>query len=75
MVYCRAAHCHGVQAGISGRLGLKAGSPIDILTFLENPDGKAFLFPDIHMGPDLLCFRQDEETKELIVLLLQAKVS
>jgi hypothetical protein len=27
------------------------------------------------MGSDLLCFLQDEETKELIVAALQAKVS
>jgi hypothetical protein len=42
---------------------------------LDNPDGKIFLFPDNHMGPDLLCFVQDEETGELILLAMQAKVS
>jgi len=42
---------------------------------LSDPDGKAFLFPDAHIGPDLLCFLQDEEMKELIVLALQARVS
>ncbi|KAF8521967.1 hypothetical protein BU17DRAFT_64689 [Hysterangium stoloniferum] len=63
------------NAGSSDRFGFKAKSPTDVLSFLHNPDGKAFLFPDTHMGPDLLCFLQDEETMELIILALQAKVS
>jgi len=63
------------NAGSSDRFGLKARSPADVLTFLDNPDGKAFLFPDTHMGPDLLCFLQDEKTKELIVLALQDKTT
>jgi hypothetical protein len=63
------------STGNSDRLGFKAKSPVDVLTFLDNPDGMAFLFPDTHMGLDLLCFLQDEETKELIVLALQAKIS
>jgi hypothetical protein len=62
-------------AGSSDRFSLKAKSPTDILAFLENPDGKVFLLPDIHMGPDLLCFLQDEETEELILLALQANIS
>lgn len=49
--------------------------PAEVLTFLDNPDEKPFLFPDTHMGPDLLCFAQDEETKELILLAVQLKVS
>jgi hypothetical protein len=49
--------------------------PADVLTFLDNPDGKAFLFPDTHMGPDLLCFLQDDKTNELIVLAIQDKTS
>lgn len=61
-------------SGSSDRLGFKAMSPTDVLKFLNNPDGKAFLFPDNHMGPDLLCFLQDEESKELILLALQAKI-
>ena len=46
-------------AGSSDRLGLKAGSPEHVLEFLNNPNGKCFLFPDNHMGPDLLFFLQD----------------
>ncbi|KAF8508345.1 hypothetical protein BU17DRAFT_70833 [Hysterangium stoloniferum] len=46
-----------------------------LLAFLHDPDGKPFLLPDIHMGPDVLCTLQDEETKELIILAVQAKVS
>ena len=60
-------------SGGSDRLGFKAGSPKDVLEFLNNPDGKCFLFPDTHMGPDLMCFLQDEETKELILVAVQAK--
>jgi hypothetical protein len=62
-------------SGSSDRLGFKATSPTDVLNFLNNPDGKCFIFPDNHMGPDLLCFVQDEETKELILVALQAKIS
>jgi len=63
------------SSGSSDRLGYKAKSPTDVLDFLNNPDGKCFIFPDNHMGPDLLCFLQDEETKELILVALQAKIS
>ena len=62
-------------SGTSDRFGFKAQSPNELLNFLDNPRGRAFAFPDIHMGPDLLCFLQDEETKELILVALQAKVS
>jgi hypothetical protein len=63
------------NAGSSDRLGLKAQSPEDVLKFLENPDGKAFLFPGNHMGADLLCFLQTEETKELVLAAFQSKVT
>ncbi|KAF8493641.1 hypothetical protein BU17DRAFT_59568 [Hysterangium stoloniferum] len=63
------------KAGNSDRLGVKASSSKDVLAFLHDPDGKPFLLPDIHMGPDVLCTVQDEETKELIILAVQAKVS
>ena len=59
------------NSGSSDRLGFKANSPNDVLSFLQNPLGKPFLFLDIHMGPDLACFLLDEETKELILLLVQ----
>ncbi len=59
--------------GSSDRLCFKTTSPNDIRKFLDNPDGKCFLFPDVHMGPNLMCFLQDQETKELILLLLQSK--
>jgi hypothetical protein len=62
-------------SGTSDRFGFKAQSPKDVLDFLDNPQGKAFVFPDTHMGPDLLCFLQDEETKELILVALLAKGS
>ncbi len=70
-------HSHPVswKSGCSDRFSFKATSPNDVLTFFDNPDGKPFLFPDNHMGPDLFCFVQDEETKELILLAVQAKVS
>ena len=61
------------NAGSSDRLGLKAQTPKDVLVFLDNPDGKAFIFPD-NMGADLLCFFRDEETGELILVLIQSKV-
>jgi len=60
-------------SGSSDRLGFKAASPKDVLEFLNNPDGKCFLFPDTHMSPDLMCFLQDEETKELILVAVQAR--
>jgi len=61
-------------SGTSDRLGFKATSPKDVLEFFDNPDGKCFIFPDIHMDPDLLCFLQDVETKELILVALQARL-
>ena len=61
--------------GCSDRIGFKANSPTDVLQFFQDPDRKAFLFPDNHMGPDLMCFVQDQETKELILLALQSKIA
>ena len=61
-------------AGSSDRLGSKATSPKDVLEFMDNPDGKCFIFPDKHMGPDLLFFFQDVETKELILVGVQGKL-
>jgi hypothetical protein len=61
--------------GSSDRLGFKATSPTQVIEFLNNPDGKSFLFPDTHMGPDLLWFFQDWETKELILANAQGKLS
>ena len=61
-------------SGSSDRLGLKAALPKNVLAFMNNPDGKCFVFPDNHMGPDLLFFLQDVETKELILGGLQCKL-
>jgi hypothetical protein len=61
------------NAGSSDRFGFKAQSVEDVLRYLNDPRGKAFLFPHSCMGPDLICFFQDKETQELILLLLQAK--
>ena|ERR1700722_4934269 len=44
------------------------------LQFLEDPKGIPFVFPDNHMGGDLICFLQDEETSKLMVVVLQGKV-
>jgi len=63
------------DSGSSDRLGYKASDPEDVVKFLNNPDGKCFLLPDNHMGPDLTWFLQDVETKELIFLGLQSKLS
>jgi hypothetical protein len=63
------------SSGSSDRLGYRATSPDDVVRFLNNPDGKCFLFPDVHMGPDLLCFFQDVETKELICKMSLTKTS
>ena len=60
--------------GSSDCFGIKAENPTDVLRFLRDPDGKAFLFPDNNMGPDLICFLQDEETMELIIVALHSKV-
>jgi len=63
------------NTGASDRFGFKAKSPADVIKFLNNPKGKPFLFPDNHMGPDLACFLQDEQTKELILFVLQSKIT
>ena len=62
-------------SGSSDRLGFKATSPTQVIEFLNNQKGKCFLFPNTHMGPDLLWFFQDWETKELILVNAQGKVS
>lgn len=62
------------NAGSSDRLGFKAQSPTDVLEFFQDPNGKAFLFPDNHMGPDIIFFVQDEVTKELILMALQSNL-
>ena len=61
-------------SGSSDRLGIKATSPTQVIEFFNNPDGKCFLFPDVHMGPDLSWFFQDWETKELISANGQGKL-
>jgi len=63
------------KTGSSNCFGFKAESPTDILKYLKDPNGKAFLFPDTHLGPDLMWFFQDQETGELIVAFAQNKVS
>jgi hypothetical protein len=67
--------CHEAswQSGCSDRFGFKARSPEDAIAYFKDPKGIAFLFPDIHMGPDLIAFFKDKKTQELIILLLQAK--
>ena len=62
-------------SGSSDRLGFKAKSPEQVLGFFENPDGKCFLFPDVHMDPDLFFFLQDVETMDLILLPVQDKLT
>ena len=42
--------------GSSDRLGYKAALPKNVLAFMNNPNGRCFIFPDNHMGPDLLFF-------------------
>lgn len=62
------------NTGSSDRFGFKAKSPANVVEFLNDPKGKPFLFPQNHMGPDLTCFLQDEQTKELILVVLRAKL-
>ena len=60
------------HAGGSDHFRLKANSPADVLTTrTERP----FFCQVSHVGPELLCFLQDEETKELAVFAMQEKVS
>ena len=62
------------SSGSSDQIGFKAKTPADVLKFLEDPCGKAVLFPDANCGPDVICIFQDEETKELITASWQMKV-
>jgi hypothetical protein len=57
----------------SDRFGLKAQSVEDVLAFFTDPKGTCFLFPRGYMGPDVICFLEDKETSELIILLIQAR--
>jgi hypothetical protein len=69
--------CDHLERGAytSDRLCFKASNPDDVLLFLRNPAGIMFLFPDIHMGPDVIAFAQEQETGELIILAVQCKLS
>ena len=49
------------NAGSSDRFVFKARSPSDVLAFLDDPDGKAFLFPDTLMGFDVFPPRRGDE--------------
>jgi hypothetical protein len=60
-------------SGSSDCFGFKAQSVEDVLAFFVDPKGKCFLFPHNYMGPDVICFLQEKETSELIILLLQAR--
>ncbi len=60
------------SSGSSDRLGFRATCPEDVLSFLENPNGK--LFPDCHMGPDLLFFLQDMEIMTLMCVSVEDKL-
>ena len=70
-------HCCPVswKTGSSDCCGFKAESPTDVLKYSMDPNGKAFLFPDTHMEPDLTWFFQDQETGELIYTFAQYKLS
>ena len=63
------------DAYTSDRLCFKASNPNDVLLFLHNPAGIMFLLPDIQMGPDVIAFAQEQETGELIILVVQCKIS
>ena len=66
--------CRSFQDSYSSdRLSFKATSPKEILSFLHNPNGILFLFPDAHMDPDVIAYFQEEDTGELIVLTAQLK--
>jgi len=39
--------------------------PSEVLYDLRDPQGKAFLFLDINMGPDVICLGKDEEKRLL----------
>ena len=60
--------------GSSDRLGYKAALPKNVLAFMNNPNGRCFIFPDNHMGPVLLFFLQDVEINELILGGLRSKL-
>jgi len=70
-------HCCPVswKTGSSDCFGFKAESPTDVLKYSMDPNGKAFLFPDTHMEPDLMWFFQDQEAGELIYTFAQYKLS
>ncbi|OBZ76161.1 hypothetical protein A0H81_03379 [Grifola frondosa] len=45
----------------------------EVIQFLHNPNGVPFLFPGNHMRPDLMFQLRDEETGELMWVIVQAK--
>jgi hypothetical protein len=71
MECCQAAW----NAGSSNHFGYKANSPTDAATYLEYPKGILFIFLDTYMGPNFMYFLREEETKELMLVMGQGKVS
>jgi hypothetical protein len=68
--------CHSsFHTGASDRYGYKASSPANVVDFLYNPKGRPCLLPDKQMGPDVIAFLRDEESEELLLLLLQSKAT
>jgi hypothetical protein len=62
-------------SGASDQFGFRPKCPANVLSFFNNLKGCPFLFPDNHMGPNLVGFLQDEEMGELIILLSQDKIT
>jgi hypothetical protein len=62
------------KQGSSDRLIFKADCPAQVLEFIHDPKGVAFLNPDFHMHPDTLAFFQEETTEEIILFAGQDKV-
>ncbi|KIM43671.1 hypothetical protein M413DRAFT_443578 [Hebeloma cylindrosporum] len=61
-------------SGDSDCLGYKADSPLSVLSFFQDPRGKAFLFPDNLMGSDVFAFLRDVDSGELILVGIQTKI-
>jgi hypothetical protein len=74
MTQCAVTWYHG-KVAVLITLVSRLDPPMMFSLSLITQIGKVFLFPDNYMGPDLFCFVQNEEMKELILLAVQAKVS
>ena len=62
------------SSGPSSDLGFEASSDEGVLDWIRTNKGRrAFCFPPVSFGPDILCFVRSKESRKLLLVAIQAK--